>query len=162
MELPDDVLKLIREYSRPYRNWRAGSYVYKKLITMKIILLEELQIWILFGMFSYSRFNYLKIQYNLLKNSTMYRKYVNGEFCNANVYMRYFYPEIGPKIPRPINFSVLIGNTKKLLKDEYKYPSQFGFGLSYYNRDVERHVSFEIKNHKEMKLMYPDKLFGYN
>ena len=29
-------------------------------------------------------------------------------------------------MPRPINFSVLIGNTKKLLKDEYKRPSQFG------------------------------------
>ena len=87
---------------------------------------------------------------------------VNSEFWNANLYMNYFHPEIGPKIPRPINFSVLIGNTQKLLKDEYKDPSQFGFGLRYYNRDVERRVSFEIRHHKEMKLMYPDRLFGYN
>ena len=89
----------------------------------------------------------------------MYRKYVNGEFWNLD---GDFYPEIGPKIPRPINFSVLIGNTKKLLKDEYNHPSQFGFGLRYSNRDVERRVSFEIRHHKEMKLMYPDRLFGYN
>ena len=80
MDLPDDVVNIIREYSRPYRNWKAGSYVYKKLITMRINLLEELQFWILLGRFSYSRLNYLRIQYNLLKNSTMYRKHVNGEF----------------------------------------------------------------------------------
>jgi len=162
MEFPDDVVKLIREYSSPYRNWRAGSYIYKKLIKIRMNLLEELQIWILLGRFSYSRLNYLRIQYNLLKKSTMYRKHVNGEYWNANLYMKYFRPEIGPKIPRPVNFSVLIGNTKKLLKDEYKRPSQFGFGLRYYNRDIERRVSFETRHHKEMKLMYPDRLFGYN
>jgi len=159
MELSDDVVNIIREYSRPYRNWKAGSYVYKKLITMRINLLEELQFWILLGRFSYSRLNYLRIQYNLLKNSTMYRKHVNGDFWNL---VGDFHPDIGPKMPRPINFSVLIGNTKKLLKDEYKHPSQIGYGLRYYNRDVERRVSFEIRHHKEMKLMYPDRLFGYN
>ena len=31
MELPDDVIKIIREYSSPYHNWRAGYYLYKKL-----------------------------------------------------------------------------------------------------------------------------------
>lgn len=93
MELPDDVIKLIREYSSPsYPYWRAGSYIYKKLIKIRINLLEELQIWILLGRFSYSRLNYLRIQYNLLKNSTMYRKHVNGEFWNANLYMNYFHP----------------------------------------------------------------------
>ena len=105
MEFPDDIVKLIREYSSPYRNWKEGSYIYKKLIKIRMNLLEELQIWILLGRFSYSRLNYLRMQYNLLKNSTMYRKHVNGEFWNI---VGHFHPEIGPKIPRPINFSVLI------------------------------------------------------
>lgn len=160
MELPDDVVKLIRDYSMPsYPYWRAGSYVHKQLKSMKRNLLEELQFWIVLKSFSYSTFNHIRLEHNLLKNCERYRKFVNGEEWGIS---GHWHPKFGPKIPRPINFSVLIGNTKKLLKDEYKSPSQIGFGLRYYNRDVERCVSFEIRHHKEMKRMYPDRLFGYN
>jgi hypothetical protein len=75
----------------------------------------------------------------------------------------YWAPEFGPKIPRPICFPILIGNTQKLLKDAYNgkeiYSNRSTFILK---GNIESHVAFEIRFHKEMKMRYPDRLFGYN
>lgn len=167
MQLPEDVLSIIKEYSRPkYPYWRAGSYVFKQLKIVDINLLEELQYWIILKKFSYCPINYLRIEYNLLKHNTRYRKYVNGEIWNGQCWIGsiygYWHPHFGPKIPRPINFSHLIGNTQKLLKDAYSGKkmncNRIGFATK---RDVEWYISYQIHYHKEMKLRYPDRLFGY-
>ena len=77
MELPDDIVNLIREYSRPYRNWRKGSYInqyYKTLKTYKYnSLLEDLQILIVSKWFSYDRIVHLKLEYKLIQKSIKYR-----------------------------------------------------------------------------------------
>jgi hypothetical protein len=77
MELPDDILTLIREYSRPYINWRRGSYIhrqYQKLKTYKYnSLQEDLQILIVQKWFSYDRIIHLKLEYALIKKSIKYR-----------------------------------------------------------------------------------------
>lgn len=163
MELPDDVVKLIREYSSPsYPYWRAGSYIYKQLKTIKRNLLEELQFWIVLKRFSYSAFNHVRIEYNLLKNCERYRKHVNGEFSNYTL-TGYKHPLFGPKIPRPINFAVLIGNTKKLLKDLYHGKRIRGrHNIPVYDPDVEWNIFYQITRHKEMKMRFPDRKFGYN
>lgn len=159
MELPDDVIKIIREYSSPYHNWRAGSYVYKKLKSIHKNLLEELQFWIAIKYFSYSAYNHLRIEYNLLKNCIKYRKFINLE--NWRV-IGNWHPLYGPKIPRPINFQVLIGNTKRLLKDISHGKQIYGRdNIPHYDPDVEWRVSYKIKYHKDMKLRYPNRKFGY-
>jgi hypothetical protein len=165
MELPDDVLKLIREYSCPsYPYWKKGSYFCRYLKTINEDLLEQLQFWIIIKNFSYSKLNYLRIEYNLLKNSLLYRKYVNGEFRLGNYYMTgYWEPEFGPKIPRPICFPILIGNTQKILKDVYNSKEILSNRSTFILKgNIESHVAFEIRFHKEMKMRYPDRLFGYN
>lgn len=90
--LPDDVLKIIREYSRPYyRNWRKGSCIhqYYKTIQNQYIsntLGEDLQIFIVQKWFSYDRFVHLKLEYKLIKKSIKYRDLQHG--AGKNFYMR--------------------------------------------------------------------------
>ena len=77
MELPDDILMLIKEYSRPNINWRKGSYIhrqYQKLTSYKYnSLQEDLQILIVTKWFSYDRIVHLKLEYALIKKSIKYR-----------------------------------------------------------------------------------------
>ena len=132
---------------------------------MKRNLLEELQFWIVLKSFSYSAFNHVRIEYNLLKNCKGYRQFVNREFWRIS---GHWHSRFGPKIPRPINFQVLIGNTKRLLKDIYHGKQIYGrynnnpHYVSHEEKDVERHVSHIISRHKKMKLRWPNRKFGYN
>ena len=77
--LPDDVLQIIREYSRPYyRNWRKGSHMHQYYKTIQNqyksnTLVEDLQIFIVRKWFSYDRFVHLNLEYNLIKKSIKYR-----------------------------------------------------------------------------------------
>ncbi len=77
--LPDDVLQIIKEYSRPYyRNWRKGSYMHQNYKTIqnqykRNTLLEDLQILIVQKWFSYDRFVHLNLEYKLIKKSIKYR-----------------------------------------------------------------------------------------
>jgi hypothetical protein len=70
--LPDDVLQIIREYSRPYyRNWRKGSHMHQYYKTIQNqyksnTLVEDLQIFI-------DRFVHLNLEYKLIKKSIKYR-----------------------------------------------------------------------------------------
>jgi hypothetical protein len=75
MEFPDDVLNIIKEYSRPC--WRKGSYInrsYKNAYT----LLEDLQIHIVQKWFSYDRLFHLNLEYKLLEESRKYRNMQTG------------------------------------------------------------------------------------
>jgi hypothetical protein len=167
MELPNDVVKIIREYSSPkYPYWKAGSYIYKQLKLMNINLLDQLHYWIIIKEFSYCPNNYLRIEYELLKHNTRYKNFVNGLLWNGNDWIGstsgYWQPAFGPKIPRPICFPVLIGNTKQMLRDARngkKMRSKFSNFTT--KTDIEWHISYEIQHHKEMKLRFPDRLFGY-
>jgi hypothetical protein len=77
--LPDDVLQIIREYSRPYyRNWRKGSCIHQYYKTIQNqyksnTLVEDLQILIVQKWFSYDRIVHLKLEYKLIKKSIKYR-----------------------------------------------------------------------------------------
>jgi hypothetical protein len=77
--LPDDVLQIIKEYSRPYyRNWRKGSYIHQYYKTIQNqyksnTLVEDLQIMIVQKWFSYDRFVHLHLEYKLIKKSIKYR-----------------------------------------------------------------------------------------
>jgi hypothetical protein len=77
--LPDDVLQIIREYSRPYyRNWRKGSRMHQYYKTIQNqyksnTLVEDLQIFIVRKWFSYDRFVHLNLEYKLIKKSIKYR-----------------------------------------------------------------------------------------
>jgi len=76
--LPDDVLQIIREYSRPYRNWRKGSRMHQYYKTIQNqyksnTLVEDLQIRIVQKWFSYDRFVHLNLEYKLIKKSIKYR-----------------------------------------------------------------------------------------
>ena len=77
--LPDDVLQIIREYSRPYyRNWRKGSRMHQYYKTIQNqykgnTLVEDLQIKIVQKWFSYDRFVHLNLEYKLIKKSIKYR-----------------------------------------------------------------------------------------
>lgn len=78
MELPDDILRLIREYSRPYINWRKGSYIHRQYQKLKTpykynSLQEDLQILIVQKWLSYDRIVHLKLEYALIKKSIKYR-----------------------------------------------------------------------------------------
>jgi hypothetical protein len=78
MELPDDIIKHIKEYAQPYfRNWRRGSYIhqyYKTLQTYKYnSLREDLQIFIVKKWFSYDRIVHLKLEYKLIQKSIKFR-----------------------------------------------------------------------------------------
>lgn len=76
--LPDDVLQIIKEYSRPYRNWRKGSSIHQYYKTIQNqyksnTLVEDLQIFIVRKWFSYDRFVHLHLEYKLIKKSIKYR-----------------------------------------------------------------------------------------
>jgi len=83
MELPDDIIKLIKEYSMPCRNWRKGSSIhhyYKNLKTSYKYnsLLEDLQILIVRKFFSYDIIVHLKLEYKLIQKSIKYRDLQSG------------------------------------------------------------------------------------
>lgn len=84
MEFPDDILKIIREYSRPC--WRKGSYInrYYKNDT----LLEDLQIHIVQKWFSYDRLFHLNLEYKLLEESMKYRDMQTGIGCSFEIRKR--------------------------------------------------------------------------
>ena len=78
MELPDDIIKLIKEYAQPcFLNWRKGSYIHQYYKTLKTYkynsLQEDLQIFIVEKYFSYDIIVHLKLEYKLVKKSIKYR-----------------------------------------------------------------------------------------
>jgi hypothetical protein len=92
--LPDDVLQIIKEYSRPYyRNWRKGSSIhqYYKTIQNQYLsntLVEDLQIYIVRKWFSYDRFVHLKLEYKLIQKSIKYRDLQYGAGRNFGMRKR--------------------------------------------------------------------------
>ena len=77
MHLPDDIVKYIKEYSMPCRNWRKGSFIHQHYKTLTLYkynsLVEDLQILIVRKWFSYDRIIHLKLEYKLIQKSIKYR-----------------------------------------------------------------------------------------
>ena len=79
MHLPDEIIKYINEYARPYfHNWRKGSYIHQRYQVLKTpykhnSLEEDLQILIVQKWLSYDRIVHLKLEYALIKKSIKYR-----------------------------------------------------------------------------------------
>jgi hypothetical protein len=89
MHLPDDIVKYIKEYSMPCRNWRKGSYIYQYYQENKIdSLLEDLQILIVRKWFSYDRLFHLNLEYTLLEKSAKYRNMQSCIGCSFEIRKR--------------------------------------------------------------------------
>lgn len=89
MHLPDDIVKYIKEYSMPYRNWRKGSYVRQQYQENQLdSLLEDLQILIVRKWFSYDRLFHLNLEYTLLEESAKYRNMQSGIGCSFEIRKR--------------------------------------------------------------------------
>jgi hypothetical protein len=79
MHLPDEIIKHINEYARPYfHNWRKGSYIHQRYQVLKTpykhnSLEEDLQILIVQKWLSYDRIVHLKLEYKLIKKSIKFR-----------------------------------------------------------------------------------------
>jgi len=84
MELPYDVLQIIREYSRPCRNWRKGSYLYQYYKSNCMSFLNDLKIHIVEN-FRVCFLERLQMQYYLLTHSYVYKKNKSKLF---NIYLR--------------------------------------------------------------------------
>ena len=74
MQLPDDVLYIIKEYSRPCRNWRKGSYVYQCYKSKRRSFLNDLRIHIVENFWYIDFLERLQMQYYLLTYSSVYKK----------------------------------------------------------------------------------------
>jgi hypothetical protein len=89
MHLPDDIVKHIKEYSMPCRNWRKGSYIHQHYQKNQIdSLLEDLQILIVRKWFSYDRLFHLNLEYKLLEESEKYRNMQSGIGCSFEIRKR--------------------------------------------------------------------------
>lgn len=74
MQLPDDVLYLIKEYSRPCKNWRKGSYIYQLYKSKRRSFLNDLKIHIVENFWDIDFLERLQMQYYLLTHSSVYKK----------------------------------------------------------------------------------------
>ena len=82
MQLPDDVLHIIKEYSRPCRNWRKGSYMYQLYKSKRRSFLNDLKIHIVEKFWDIDFLERLQMKYYLLTYRSIYikkeTKYGNG------------------------------------------------------------------------------------